>query len=98
MLLSWYTRVSVFPFLHTPNSADFETVTLVHICDLGTKDGTATLDRCDVCNGSNTCLDCKGDPNGANRADKCGACDANATNNCRADLGSGLWGGGRGTR
>lgn len=36
--------------------------------------GSAQLDQCGVCNGTNACLDCEGTPNGSKVVDLCGVC------------------------
>lgn len=49
----------------------------VPACDLdclGHPNGSAELDMCGVCNGSNECLDCAGVPFGDKTIDECGVC------------------------
>lgn len=41
---------------------------------LGAPNGSAQLDQCGVCNGSNACLDCEGVPFGNTTIDRCGVC------------------------
>lgn len=44
---------------------------------LGTPNGSAQLDSCGVCNGTNQCLDCLGTPFGTASIDRCGVCEGN---------------------
>ncbi len=46
----------------------------------GMPNGTATVDQCGVCNGTNACLDCTGTPFGTQVVDSCGVCGG--TNAC----------------
>lgn len=41
--------------------------------------GTATLDLCGVCGGTNQCLDCAGTPFGLLKVDRCGECGGDGT-------------------
>jgi hypothetical protein len=52
----------------------------IHDC-FGECDGTALVDDCGVCEGSNdTCYDCNGDINGTAYYDDCGVCDSIPSN------------------
>jgi hypothetical protein len=41
--------------------------------------GTAVLDQCGVCNGTNSCFDCQGTPFGTASVDRCGVCAGDGT-------------------
>ena len=58
----------------------------------GVVDGTAQVDACGKCQGTNACADCAGVANGPHKVDKCGRCDADVSNGCREDC-KGAWGG-----
>jgi hypothetical protein len=55
--------------------------------------GTADLDTCGVCGGTDDlCDDCAGDNFGTQRLDHCGTCDNSTANDCDVDC-FGVWGG-----
>ena len=50
-------------------------------------------DQCGQCGGNGSaCADCAGQPNGKRQLDRCGICDTDTSNDCKADC-QGEWGG-----
>ena len=47
--------------------------------------GTAKKNRCNVCDGKDDCVDCKGIPFGTTQIDNCGACEGNDIKLCPAN-------------
>jgi hypothetical protein len=64
------------------DSSECQSTINVPACNLdclGQPGGSAQLDQCGVCNGSNSCLDCLGVPNGGAVLDRCNVCAGDGT-------------------